>query len=78
MSKKWIQVGACLATLAAAPGCCSWCERCCPYPMTYAPASQPVCCPQPAYGPPGPVPAGYQPNWSNPQPAYNLQNPCCP
>ena len=67
-----------LIAFVTLPGCCAWCDRHCPHPATYSQPvcyPMPVCCPAPATAP---VPAGYQQNWSNPQPAYPAATGCCP
>jgi hypothetical protein len=77
MPNKWARGWVTLLALLTLPGCCAWCDRHCPHATTY---SQPVCCPAPACCPApvqGPIPAGYQPNWSNPQAAYVPQPVCC-
>jgi len=86
MAGRWLNSCAALVVLLGMSGCCSFWEKHCAHPVTYAqpvayaqPA--PMCC-QPCCAPayaPGPAPAGVvqQPGWSNPHYAYPGNN-CCP
>jgi hypothetical protein len=85
MAGRWLNSGAALAVLLGMSGCCSFWEKHCAHPVTYAqpvayaqPA--PMCCQPccaPAYAPGPPAGVVQQPGWSNPHYAYPANN-CCP